>query len=66
MEVTSVNTFLGWNNGERTVTKYITEHFENGQSVTKTERRSYDVFLYTEQGKIEQYPTAGQKVDLLT
>jgi len=66
MEVTSVSTILGWRNGDRTVTKYTTEHFENGSSVTRVEQRSYDVFLYSEQGKIQQYPTVGTNIDLLT
>lgn len=65
MIITSVDTVLGWYNGDRTVTKYTTEHFENGASVTRVEHRSYDVFLYSEQSKIQQYPTVGQNIDLL-
>ena len=65
MEVTRINTILGWFNGDRSVTKYTTERFDNGQTVTKVEKRYYDVFLYSEVGKLEQYPTIGKNIDKL-
>jgi hypothetical protein len=54
MEVSAV-TYYGWQDNLRTVEKRITYDYPKGSDVTVVEHRSYQITLYTEQGKLETY-----------
>lgn len=66
MEVTSISTVSGWFNDLREIFTYKTRHFENGDTTTQVERRTYHVFLYSATGSLEKDKQLGSNIDVRT
>ena len=64
MEVNSA-TYYGWRNNFRTIENRNTYHYEEGNSVTIVEKRSYQVHTYDNQGSIVDTFAKGKYIDVL-